>query len=512
MTKDCLTSLPQDVETCHKIIRELFAKVEELTRDFQLVKQELMLLRRKQFGPSSERHNPGQGFLFDNMFAVVEPESKEEPQKPADKEVKGHGRRRLPKKLPRKVILHDLDDSEKTCPCCGEALTRIGENSLEQLDYTPASLYVLNHVTPQYACKHCADSKPLSKERPLLPIEKGLAGPGLLAHIAVSKYSDHLPLNRLENILSRHDVDITRSTMCDWMRQISDLLWPLYVLMREEVLASRAIHTDDTPVGLREKGRTTNRTSYVWVYLGDEQHPYTVYDFSEGRTQKTVKNFIGGKFSGYMHADAFKGYDTVYVDGKVKEVGCWSHLRRKYTDAAGSSPLVDQAVEIIGRLYGIEKAAKEKRKEFEDDEGFYEYRKKLRQEQAVPIIHVFKAWLNGNKDSVLPKSLIGKAFTYSLNQFDAMLRYTEQGYLEIDNNAAERALRQVVVGKNNWQHFGSPRGGRTAAVLYSLIMSARQNGVEPFRYMRDVIERISAHPQNELANLLPTKIYKTSEE
>ena len=502
MTKECLKSLPQDVGTCHKIIHDL-------ARDLQLVRQEFMLLRRKQFGPSSERHNQGQGFLFDGMFEVVEPQPKEESQKSMEKKNKGHGRRKLPKKLPRKVILHDLDESEKTCPCCGEGLTRIGENSLEQLDYTPASLYVLNHVTPQYACKHCADSKPISKERPLLPIEKGLAGPGLLAHVAVSKYADHLPLNRLENILSRHGVDITRSTMCDWMRQTADLLWPLYVLMREEVLASRAIHTDDTPVGLREKGRKTNRTSHVWVYLGDEQHPYTVYDFSEGRQQKVVTDFIDGKLNGYMHADAYKGYDTVYADGTVREVGCWSHLRRKFTDAAGSNSLADDAIEIIGRLYGIEKTAKKKREEYKnDDEGFYEYRRKLRQEQSVPIICEFKAWLDANKDNILPKSLIGKAFTYSLNQFDAMLRYTEQGYLEIDNNAAERALRHVVVGKNNWQHFGSPRGGRTAAVLYSFIMSARQNNVEPFRYMRDVIERISAHPKNRLDELMPTKIYK----
>ena len=528
--------LPKDLEACHAMIEQLLASLGDAHRKIGTMEHQLQQVLRRLYGRSSEKVDPKQMALFAELLAQADaqtaPLDPPVPAEPAPTPVarKGHGRRKLPADLPRQRVVHDLDEADKPCPCCGEARQVIGQDVSEQLDYVPAKVKVIEHVRLKYACKACeAAAVPggpqiVTAEKPLSPIEKGLAAPGLLAHVIVSKYADHLPLHRLERIFRRHKIDLARSTMCDWARQSAESLAPLYDAMVRDVLGSKVIHTDDTPVDVQDKQLGKTRTGRFWVYRGDQAHGQIVFDYTPSRKRDGPMAFLndwGKDEPRFLQADAFGGYDGIYAGqagGQVTEVACWAHTRRKFHEAALSDPANSaRALAIIRLLYDVETRAK---KQFgaQTQDGHARLlsaiRLELRQERAAPRLAEFKTWLEGLDVSaggtVLPKSPMGQAAAYALNQWDALTVYTTDGDLNIDNNPAENALRRIALGRKNWLFAGSDRGGRTAAVLFSLIATCQRHRVEPLAYLRDVLTRIAAHPHNRLADLLPTHWHPSS--
>jgi transposase len=375
-------------------------------------------------------------------------------------------------------------------------LKRLGEEVSERLEYVPASLVVIEEVCQKYACpKGCTV---VTAEKPTAPIEKGLAGPGLLAQVAVSKYGDHLPLHRQADIFRRQGGEISRQTMGDWMRACADLASPLYDLMKQGVLGSKAVQTDDTPVPVLDPALPRTRTGRIWTYVGDDDHPFTVYDYTPNRSRDGPEEFLK-EFRGYLQADAYSGYDHFYQQPErgIVEVACWAHSRRRFFEAQ-SSDLMRSTVMLayIRLLYDIEREARDRHL---DPDG----RRALRQEKAQPILQDIRAYLEREHPQVLPKSPEGQAIAYTLSNWQALTRYCEDGDLEIDNNGAERSLRGVAVGRKNWMFYGSDQGGRTAAVLTSLIATCKRLHIDPFAYLRDIFERISSHPKKRLGELLP---------
>jgi transposase len=500
---------------------ELTEHLEQRDRKIDDLQHRLQELLRRHYGRSSEKLDPNQRLLFEDVI------DKAIPEMPADDDGedeavvtkrKGHGRRKLPADLKREKVIHDLPDDEKPCPCCGKMRHVIGKQTHELLDYVPAKVKVIEHIRLTYGCPDCErNASPdgpqiVTAEKPLQPIEKGLAAPGLLSYVIVSKYGDHLPMHRLEGILRRYGIEIARSTMCDWGAQCADVLRPLYDLMVNEVRASKVIHTDDTPVKVQDRSRTSTRTGRYRVYLGDDDHPQTVFAYTPSRSRDGPMAFLrdwGKDERVYLQADAFGGYDGIYAGeagGQVTEVACWSHARRKFYDARHSAPDTStQALAQVRLLYDVEKKAKKAAEKKQADLMSERYR--LRQELTVPRLVEFRTWLESqraeNGGSVLPKSPMGQAMQYALNQWDALCVYTTDGRLAIDNNASENALRRVAVGRKNWLFAGSDNGGRTAATLFSLIATCQRHQVEPMAYLRDVLARIAALPVSRLATLLP---------
>lgn len=506
--------------------QQLVEDQQQKDRTIAGLQQQLQYLLRRVFGRSAEKLDPKQLQLFETLLNQLAPPAPA-PAEPefaataAPTRSPGPGRRRLPASLPRQKIIHDLPEDEKPCPCCGQPRHIIGQEVSEQLDYVPAKLTVIEHVRLKYACPACeaqaAEKGPqiATAAKPLAPIEKGLAAPGLLAYVIVSKYGDHLPLHRLEHILERHGIQIARSTMCDWMAQCADVLRPLHELMVQRVLQSKVIHTDDTPVDVLDRSRTQTRTGRFWVYLGDPAHPFTVFTYTPSRSRDGPMEFLknwGHEQPVYLQADAFGGYDGIYAGqagGQVTEVACWAHARRKFYDARTSDTAVStQALAYIRLLYDVEDAAKARFAQPGETQSLSALRFTLRQERAVPRLEQFRAWLRAQQAQhggpILPKSPLGEALTYVFNQWEALTVYTRDGDLAIDNNASENALRRVALGRKNWLFCGSDQGGHTAAILFSLIATCQRHKVEPFSYLRDVLTRIAAHPASRLAELLPT--------
>ena len=352
---------------------------------------------------------------------------------------------------------------------------------------------MIDNVRPKYACKACQANVVIAQRLPE-PIEKGLPGSGLLAHVIVSKYSDHLPLYRQEGIFRRHGVELSRQTMCDWMAISAELLEPIVKEMHREILKSRVIQTDDTTVPVLDRSLGKTRTGRLWDYLGDRDHPHVVYDYTPDRSAEGPLRMLEG-YEGYLQADAYSAYDSLYASKKIIEVGCWAHARRKFYDARTSDPVRSHvAMAMIQRLYRVEKDAKDL-----DDA----VRRALRQERSKPVLKEIETWLLQEKDRALPKSPISEAIGYALNHWQALERYTDEGWLSIDNNASERGMKPVALGRKNWLFAGSDAGGKTAATLMSLCMTCKNLAIDSFAYLRDVLERISTHPARRIGELLP---------
>jgi hypothetical protein len=342
--------------------------------------------------------------------------------------------------------------------------------------------------------------------RPPSPIARGLAGPGLLAHLIVSKFCDHLPLYRCERMLARFGVSLSRSTLCDWLAQSAGLLRPLWELLKSRALQSRVIQTDDTPVRVQAQAAMAAHQGRLWIQVGDADHPGLVYFYSPNREGQWPQTFLKG-YTGFLQADAYTGYDALFATGAVVEVGCWAHARRKFFEAQKTDPEgALYALGVIRQLYAVERqwAAQvaELRLPRAEAEALH---LRLRQAQSVPLLKSFEEWLDKQVDVLLPKSPLAEAVGYARNQWAALQVYTMAGFLEIDNNAAERALRAVAIGRKNYLFFGSDVGGDTAAVLYTFTQTCGALGVEPWRYLRDVLERLPNHPAEQLAELLPDK-------
>lgn len=500
------TPLPEDVDTCHRVIRELSASVAELNQRNARLEHRLDQLCRRHFGPTSEK-DPNQPALFEDPDDSAEAQadaSAETIEVPAHRRKPSSGRKALPDHLPRYRVDHELGEDERACPCCGETRRRIGEEVTEQLEYVPSSLFVWRHVRGKYACRRCEGEVALAA-KPRQPIEKSVAGPGLLAHVIVSKYGDHIPLHRQEKILKRHKVDIARSTQCGWCAQVAELLKPLYRRLAELIRESHVIQTDDTPEPVQEKGRGRTKLGRFWVYRGDRHRPYTVFDYTADRSRDGPARWLK-RYSAYLQADAYSGYDRLFQEGTeagpLIEVACWAHARRYFYDARLKSPGPAQtAMGYIGRLYEIERRAEEL--EPED-------RRDLRRAEAKPILEEFHRWLLQRQQDALPKSPIGEAIRYTLSNWEALNRYVEDGELSIDNSASERAIRPIAIGRRNWLFAGSDTGGRTAAILFSVIRSCERHEVDPFAYLRDVLARLPDHPVNQLDELLPDRWQPTT--
>jgi transposase len=469
---------------------------------------------RRYYGPRSERFDPAQLLLFGLEVEAMPIDEQSVEEEAGEKLVTRrvakrhkHGRKPLPEKLPRIEIVHDLQENEKPCPCCGEVRHRIGEDVSEQLEYMPASFKVLKHVRVKYACGHCEQEgynpQIVAAAKPKQPIEKGLPGPGLLAYVIVSKLGDHLPLYRLERIFQRQQLSIARSTMAAWLQAAAELVRPLVERMGNRVQASKVVHTDDTRVPIQSPGEGKCRNGHIWAYIGDGLNPYVVYDYTADRTRAGPTNWLR-TYRGFLQADAYGGYDGIYHGGGVTEVACWAHARRKFFDAkATDGKRATQMLSMVRELYAIE----EKAKELDDDK-----RRELRQAQSVPVLARIKTWLDAERLIVLPRSEMGKAFTYALNQWDALCAYTTQGFLAIDNNAAERAMKRVALGRKNWLFAGNDAAGKTAAMLYSLIATAERHGIDPQRYLTSVLAKLPFTPAGELDQFLADVWKKDSQE
>jgi transposase len=403
--------------------------------------------------------------------------------------------------------VHDVAEVDKVCACCGREKTRIGQDDSEQLEFIPASLFIIQHVRPKYACPKCHEGV-AQAPMPPLPIERGAVGPGLLAHIIVSKYADHQPLYRQESILERHGLHIPRSVTCEWVMKSAELLEPLTAAMRAELLRGAVINTDDTPVDVHT--REGNHQARLWTYVGDPLHPYTVYDFTWDRSGEGPRKFLKG-FAGTLQADAFSGYDRLFRDGGIVEAGCLAHARRKFYEARQEDPLIALPIlALVRQLYAVERTAREQwpalleaRPDPEELARAQAARLELRQGKSAPRMAELEQTLRELQGTLLPKSGLGQAVGYALNHWSALGRLLEDGAVAIDNNAAERALRPLALGRKNWLQLGSRRGGRAAAVLFSLVQSARRHGIDPFAYLRDLLARLPSHPHSRLYELFP---------
>ena len=489
--------LPNDPAALQRMVAGLLEKLESQEQRLRQMQHWLEQLLRQRYGHKSERLDENQLFLFAvEMAGTGQPVQPEPPAAASKPKPEGHGRQRLPQSLKRRRVVYDLAEQERQCPQCRSKLRHIGEETSERLEYVPASLEVIEEVCQKYACpKGCTV---VTAEKPMAPIDKGLPGPGLLAHVAVSKYGDHLPLHRQEAIFARQGVELSRQTMCGWMRECAELVHPLVDLMKQRVLSSKAVQTDDTPVAVLDPELPHTRTGRIWTYVGDPEHPYTVYDYTPNRSRAGPDAFLKG-FRGYLQADAYSGYDEIYKEAGrgVTEVACWAHARRKFFEAQ-SSDLMRSTVVLayVHLLYEVEHDARGQSLKADA-------RRALRQTKSKPILADIKAYLERERPKVLPKSPEGQAISYTLSNWAALERYSEDGDLEIDNNGAERSLRGVAVGRKNWMFFGSDNGGRTAALLTSLVATCKRHHMDPFAYLRDVFERINAHPKNRLEELLP---------
>ncbi len=493
--------LPDDPAALQQIILGLVEDLETSRRRLRQAQHLSEQLLRHRYGARRERVDENQLFLFaaeivESGKAATPPERDETPSPKPKK--RGHGRRPLPASLERRRVVYDLGEEERHCPECGDHLQHIGEETSERLEYVPASFHVIEEACQKYACrKGCTV---VTAEKPRAPIDKGRPGPGLLAQVAVSKYADHLPLYRQEGIYRRQGVELSRQTLCGWMRQCADLVHPLYARMKQEVLNSKVVGTDDTPVNVLDRTRSRTRVGRIWTYVGDGEHPYTVYDYTPNRSRAGPEAFLDD-FTGYLQADAYAGYDQLYQDPKrqVVEVACWAHTRRKFFEAQSSDVMRSTVVlAYIRLLYDVEREARRKKLPAKQ-------RYRLRRRRSRPILDDIHAYLEKEREHVLPKSPIGVAVGYALSNWQALVRYLDDGDLEIDNNPAERSLRGIAIGRRNWMFYGSDNGGRTGAVLTSLITTCRRLGIEPFSYLRDVFARIGEHPHTRLEELLPDR-------
>lgn len=473
---------------------------------------EIARLKRWQFGRSAERMagtlaqlqlalDDLQGEQKSAEAAVeAEPSSEESSESPAKERVIPLRRvaRSLPAHLPRETLIHAPQTC--TCPDCGSALRKLGEDISEMLDFVPGYFKVIRHVRPKLSCGRCA--RVIQEPAPSRPIERGLPAPGLLAQVIVAKYADHTPLYRQHGIYRRAGVELERATLAEWVGHAARLLAPLASAVGRHVLGAEKVHTDDTPVPVLDPGRGRTKTGRLWTYVRDDRPaasrapPAVWYRYSADRQGRHPRAHLKG-FAGILQADAYSGYGPIYEDGQVLEAACWAHVRRKWYDiyVAERSPLAAEAMRRIGLLYAIEREIRGKPPQ---------ERVAVRQARAASILEELHAWLSATLLMVSVKSSLATAIKYALVRWPALTRYRDDGRIEIDNNnTAERSIRPIVLGRRNYLFAGSDGGGESAANIYTLIGTALLNGIEPYAYLRDVLGRIADHPINRIEALLP---------
>jgi transposase len=498
--------LPEDPKLLQKMVLDLMA---QLDREFtarskiEVLLRELLDAKRNR---KSEQLSADQLALFAAAWQARQAEAEPTQPQASDKDdpnanpgtgesapkKRTGGRQSLPPHLKRERIVYDLAEEDKHCSACQQHLWPIGEESSERYEYIPAQLTVIEDIRKKYACACTVKTA----AKPPQPIEKSTAGASLLAQVIVAKTADHLPLHRQEKIFERHGVGISRKTMGGWLAQCADLLKPLYGAMKEVLFRSKVIGTDDTSVKVLDVKLPFARTGRIWPYYGDPDHPVILYDYTATRERAGPEEFLKG-YRGYLQADAYGGYDAFFKDPArgLIEVGCWAHARRYFHRALDSDQArMGPALLLIGQLYRVEKEARSWRAED---------RLRLRQLQSQPILEKLQNYLSEIQVEILPKSPEGRAVRYTLKNWIALTRYCRDGDLPIDNNATERTIRGIAVGRKNWVFFGSDEGGKSAAVLRSFVTSCQRVGVDPFVWLKDILSRIAGHPITRLAELLP---------
>jgi transposase len=484
-----------DLATAQVLIATLRDELTRTQRENATLRHQLDILCQRLFGKKSERVSPDQlrlafAQLANEPGAVAEPvemDSGERPGRPRRRS-RPTGRQPLPAQLPRDRVEIDVPDADKIC-ACGHAKTRIGESVAEKLEYVPASLRVVATARFKYACPRCHDGV---VEAPVPPqaVEKSLAGAGLLAHVVVSKYVDHLPLHRQSRIFLRQHVDLARSTLCGWVADVATALTPIGDQLRREVTAATYLQTDDTPVTiLEERG---SRKGRLWTYL-DPLGRQVVFDATTTHERAGPDAFLS-TFTGDLQADAYTGYDALYATGRIREIACWAHTRRGFVEALTTDVRAAVLVALIQQLYQVERAGAELAPDA---------RQALRRQDSVSLLAKIQTERDALARTVLPKSPLGEALRYLTNQWAALQRFVDDGRLAIDNNRAENQLRIVALGRKNWLFAGSFEGAKRAALLYSLVQSCTLVDVPPFDYLKDVLLRVATHPQRRIGELTP---------
>lgn len=504
------------LEKANDLIEQKQLQIEELTKklhstqlSMKMLQHQVEQLLKRVYGRRSEKLDPNQ-LMFDNLIleAIDQPlpqpppkllgEEKTEGKKPRTVKRRHPGRIPIPEHLERVEIVLDIPEENKVCPETGKPLKKIGEEVSEKLEYRPGKLIVNVYKRPKYASPDSMASGHvgvITAPMPDHPIEKCKADVGLLSHIIVSKFADHLPLYRQDGIFNREGVTIPRSTQTSWVLQTYEAIRPLGEVLKRAVLERDILFTDDSIIPLQVKGNGRVKKARLWVYVrGGPGPPLTVFDFSQDRSKQRPLNFLGD-YQGYIHADAYSGYDELFRKDGVIEVGCWVHARRKFDEAASSRP--QEATEIMARIAGLYKLEAECKKMKPRD------RCRHRQKHAKPIIDGIFERLEELNPATLPSEPMSKAINYALNQRKALYRYLEDGQLKPDNNTAENAIRPLALGRKNWLFAGSDRGARATALFLGLIQSCKACEVNPWEYFNDMLQRIMSHPVNHIGELLP---------
>lgn len=514
-----ITNAPHTVESLLRVVDARDAEVALLKLLVDKLKVQLLRQMRARFGSSSEQLADPQMALIEGQLLYELPSAAKAAPKRDAANSEGFDRS-LPAHLPRdnRIYRPEASDGHRDaagqacgCAACGGRLRQIGQDVSEQLEYVPSRFKVIRHVRPKLACVACESI--FQAAAPSRPIARGIAGPALLAHVLVSKYCDHQPLYRQSGIYAREGVQIERSTMAGWVGQSERLLDPLVAALGRYVLAGSKLHADDTPVAVLSPGRGRTKTGRLWVYVRDDRasastDPAAAWlRYSPDRKGEHPQAHLKG-FKGVLQADAYAGFAKLYASGDIIEASCWAHARRPFWDlhesqgrVAGS--VAEQALRRIGALYAIEA----------DIRGSpVDERCRQRQARAGPLLEELFAWLSEMLAQVSVKSELGRAIGYTLTRLRSLTRYRDDGRIEIDNNAAERALRGVSLGRKNFMFMGSDAGGERAAAIYSLVETAKLNGLDPEAYLRDVLGRIADHPINRIDELLPWNIGRHAED
>lgn len=484
-------------------IAELESLVEQLQSRNQYLEEQFKLAQQKQFGASSEGH-PGQGELFNEAEEIIESAVPE--QETIEYTRNKPKRKSLPKNLPREVVIHDIADEDKVCDCCQGELHKIGEDTAEKLEFIPAQVKVIEHVRPKYACRACEKDgisnhiKQASVPNSVIP--KGYATPSLLSQIVTSKYQYGLPLYRQESMFKQYGIELSRKTMAEWIIKCAKLLEPLVERWHALLLQQPVIQADETTLKVVKEDKST---CYMWLYCCGTDSPQqseipniVLYDYQNSRAGRCAVDYLDG-YSGYLQVDGYQGY----AQTQATLVGCWAHARRKFKEAQvaqikGKTGKADWALNHIQKLYRIETQIKDK-SEAE--------KQATRQQKSFPLLNQFKIWLEKSSLEVPPKTALGKAITYSLNQWPKLTRYIEDGYLNIDNNRAERAIKPFVIGRKNWLFSNTTTGAKASATLYSIIETAKANGLIPFDYLMYMLEQVS-QPKHDIEQWLPWEFAK----
>jgi transposase len=499
--------LPDDPELLKKLIMLLASERNDFFERLKILEQRYKDEMRNKYGRRSESLDPDQLRLFiqeamesetgeaaESELSPIE-QSADEVDKlsEVEKKKRGHGRRK-PQELPRRPVLHDVAECEKACPRCTFQREVCGRTVSLQLDYAPGHAFYWEHIRLKYACRAC-DGQVQIAPAPEYPINRGMPAAGMLSYIATSKYADHLPLYRLEGILSRQGLVLSRSTMCDWMQATSKILSPIFEYLVTRIKKSRVIWTDDTPVRVLDKElKKRCRTGRIWVYRGDDANPYVLYRFTPSRKRDGPQEHLEN-FKGFMQADAFAGYDCIFVGGGVTEVACFAHARRKFEHCLDSNRVgAGKFLLLIQHLYQIE---------MEFKTATASQRLEARQRLSVPILKELRQLMDVQLLECLPQSPLAKAIKYADNQWDALNVFVTDGDLTIDNNLAENALRPIALGRKNWMFLGHESGGETIAIISTLIASCRRHQVDPYAYLKTVIRQLTENPSIDPAGLMP---------